>query len=91
MKNENNERSADTGSREIEANLNDIERDLADIARRAHIAVTNLRKIVGRGGLQEFATTSLAQYLADIENIKVYAWVTQKALANTRKLIRAGQ
>ena len=91
MKNENNERSADTGSREIEAKLNDIERDLADIARRADIAVTNLRKIVGRGGLQVFATTSLAQYLADIENIKVYAWVTQKALANTRKLIRAGQ
>ena len=30
---------------EIEAELNEVERDLADIARRAHIAASNLRSV----------------------------------------------
>jgi len=31
--------------KEIEAELNEVERDLADIARRAHIAASNLRSV----------------------------------------------
>ena len=66
---------------EIEAELNEVERDLADIARRAHIAASNLRSVAA---FEKWMP--LQAYAQDIERIKFNAELTRTALAKTRAI-----
>ena len=66
---------------EIEAELNEVERDLADIARRAHIAASNLRSVAGAWKPLPFAA-----YAQDIDRIKFNAELTRTALAKARAI-----
>ena len=69
--------------REIESELNEVERDLEDIARRAYIAASNLRSVA------EFEKwMPLPAFARDIERIKFNAELTRTALAKTRALYK---
>lgn len=68
---------------EIESELNEVERDLEDIARRAYIAASNLRSVA------EFEKwMPLPAFVRDIERIKFNAELTRTALAKTRAIYR---
>lgn len=70
---------------EIEAKLNDIERDLADIESRAHIAASNLRSVADEYGRRAPAADfrKVAKHADDIEGM---AKVMVRYLKSTRAL-----
>ena len=70
--------------KEIEAELNDIERDLADIARRAHIAASNLRSVAETQSYFESCRLPLKPYALDCERIADLAGLIRNAFLETR-------
>ena len=69
---------------EIEAELNDVERDLADIARRAHIAASNLRSVAETQSYFESCRLPLKPYALDCERIADLAGLIRNAFLETR-------
>ena len=70
---------------EIEAELNEVERDLADIARRAHIAASNLRSVAdGCGRVAEAAEYRIIA--ENIDDIEGRSEVLRRQFQNTRAL-----
>ena len=70
---------------EIEAELNEVERDLADIARRAHIAASNLRSVADEYGRCAEAADyrKIAKCLGEIKQFSASLRLWMK---NTRKV-----
>ena len=70
---------------EIEAELNEVERDLADIARRAHIAASNLRSVADAVmGEKRVLAQFLNKHARSLDGIRANAHETKCALADTK-------
>lgn len=70
---------------EIEAELNEVERDLADIARRAHIAASNLRSVADAVMCEKRAfALFLNKHARSLDGIRANAHETKCALMDTK-------
>ena len=70
---------------EIEAELNEVERDLSDIARRAHIAASNLRSVADEYGRCAEAA-DWRKVAEHIDGIKWRSEVLRRQFQDTRVL-----
>ena len=70
---------------EIEAELNEVERDLSDIARRAHIAASNLRSVADEYGRCAEAA-DYRKIAKGLGEIKQFSAVLRRWMQNTRKV-----
>ena len=71
--------------KEIEAELNEVERDLSDIARRAHIAASNLRSVADEYGRCAEAA-DYRKIAKGLGEIKQFSAVLRRWMQNTRKV-----